>query len=120
MASYMSIVQSDMHAGMRAILVDWLVEVSLVSHRSPRSPSAVTCNRASLQVSKPWPRICTLVYVYFLRLQGAANPSWCAWRPLELGSIQRAFSMSFVLMHETVARRSSSWCLTRSSWACPA
>lgn len=48
MASYMSIVQSDMHAGMRAILVDWLVEVSLVSHRSPRSPSAVTCNRASL------------------------------------------------------------------------
>ena len=48
MASYMSIVQSDMHAGMRAILVDWLVEVSLVSHRSPRSPPAITCNRASL------------------------------------------------------------------------
>ena len=48
MASYMSIVQSDMHAGMRAILVDWLVEVSLVSHRSPRSPPAITCNRTSL------------------------------------------------------------------------
>ena len=37
MASYMSIVQTDMHAGMRAILVDWLVEVSLVSHSSSQS-----------------------------------------------------------------------------------
>ncbi len=27
----MSIVQTDVHPGMRSILVDWLVEVSLVS-----------------------------------------------------------------------------------------
>ena len=31
LAGYMSIVQTDVHPGMRSILVDWLVEVSLVS-----------------------------------------------------------------------------------------
>ena len=75
MASYMSIVQSDMHAGMRAILVDWLVEVSLVSHRSSHSPPAITCDRASLCVSEPWPHICTIIYVYRPIFQGAPDPS---------------------------------------------
>lgn len=31
LAGYMSVVQTDVHPGMRSILVDWLVEVSLVS-----------------------------------------------------------------------------------------
>ena len=31
LAGYMSIVQTEVHPGMRSILVDWLVEVSLVS-----------------------------------------------------------------------------------------
>ena len=38
LAGYMSIVQTDVHASMRSILVDWLVEVSLVSHTSFASP----------------------------------------------------------------------------------
>ena len=32
LAGYMSIVQTDVHAGMRSILVDWLVQVSLVRY----------------------------------------------------------------------------------------
>ena len=43
MASYMSIVQTDMHAGMRAILVDWLVEVSLVSTAPPTPATGPFC-----------------------------------------------------------------------------
>ena len=57
MASYMSIVQTDMHAGMRAILVDWLVEVSLVRRCTSHSSPAITCNRACPLVSEPWPRL---------------------------------------------------------------
>lgn len=40
LAGYMSIVQTDVHASMRSILVDWLVEVSLVSLTS----FACSCN----------------------------------------------------------------------------
>ncbi len=44
LAGYMSIVQTDVHAGMRSILVDWLVQVSL----------------EDTQITLPTPYICTV------------------------------------------------------------
>lgn len=49
LAGYMSIVQTDVHASMRSILVDWLVEVSLVSHAS----FACSCNFCSMSEQLP-------------------------------------------------------------------